>query len=117
MRRTRRTRPTTRAQLINRAYQKGTFGRQNYTELEMYSINDGQLYNQRLHPIQKNLMRKYQKGIYDKEKAIKLYKYAADDASKKYKKEFGVDFTPSERLAAATAMERRYRQDITSGSL
>src|SRR5260221_13736245 len=44
-------------------------------ELELYIINDSDLYRQNVQPVIKNLAKKMAKGIYDKTKAIKLWTY------------------------------------------
>ena len=57
-------------------------------ELYLYALNDYQLYQQQREAIEANLQRKFDKGIYDREKAAKLWLYFADNAAKKYHKEF-----------------------------
>lgn len=58
-------------------------------ELTLFAVNDGNLYRQRIEPILKNLKRKIKSGKYDPALALKLWKYAADDAAQRYAKEFG----------------------------
>ena len=57
-------------------------------ELYLYALNDSKLYYQQREAIEKNLQRKFDKGIYDREKAAKLWLYFADNAAKKYHKDF-----------------------------
>lgn len=57
-------------------------------ELYLYALNDYQLYQQQREAIEANLQRKFDKGIYDSAKAAKLWLYFADNAAKKYHKEF-----------------------------
>ena len=57
-------------------------------ELYLYALNDYQLYQQQRESIEANLQRKFDKGIYDSAKAAKLWLYFADNAAKKYHKEF-----------------------------
>ena len=57
-------------------------------ELYLYALNDSKLYHQQCEAIEKNLQRKFNKGIYDREKAAKLWLYFADNAAKKYHKDF-----------------------------
>ena len=57
-------------------------------ELYLYALNDAQLYHQQREAIENNLQRKFDKGIYDSEKAAKLWLYFADNAAKKYHQEF-----------------------------
>ena len=58
-------------------------------ELDLYIMNSEELYRRRFMPIILNLKRKMAKGIYDHEKAVKLWMYLVDDAAKEYVKEFG----------------------------
>jgi hypothetical protein len=53
-------------------------------ELFLYATNDGDLYRQKIMPILENLAKKIKKGKYDKALAVKLWRYVADDAAKKY---------------------------------
>ena len=86
------------------------------TELYFYAINDERLYTQQREPIEKNLQRKYDKGIYDAEKAVKLWGYFAETAAKKYHHEFGGSgkwyhlFTPAIRQEFAELAEIDHRQ-------
>ncbi len=61
-------------------------------ELQLFIDNDSNLYHQRFIPMVKNLMKKRAAGIYDSEKAAKLFLYLADDGARKYYKEFGGSF-------------------------
>ena len=56
-------------------------------ELSLFTSNDSDLHRQQERPIQQNLQRKYDKGIYDHEKSVKLWRMLADSAAKKYAKE------------------------------
>ena len=58
-------------------------------ELELYAVNDSEIYFKSLSPIDKNLARKVKKGIFDHGKAVKAFLYTADFAAKKYCQEFG----------------------------
>jgi hypothetical protein len=58
-------------------------------ELYLYFQNDENLINRRYPEFVKNLERKVKRGIYDREKAVKLFMYLADEVSKKYSKDFG----------------------------
>lgn len=57
-------------------------------ELALFAINDADLYRQRITPVIENLRKKMRKGIYKHDLAFKLWKYVADDAAKRYNKEF-----------------------------
>lgn len=60
------------------------------TELMLFIENDGDLYRQQTKPIEKNLITKMARGVYDKTKAEKLWMYLAESGAKKYAKEFGI---------------------------
>ena len=57
------------------------------SELLTYTQNDGQIYRQRVVPIQKNLERKWRNGSYNPAKAPQIWMYALEDGAKKYVKE------------------------------
>ena len=57
-------------------------------ELYLYALNDSALYHQQREDIEANLQRRFDRGDYDSEKAAKLWLYFADNAAKKYHKEF-----------------------------
>jgi hypothetical protein len=59
-------------------------------ELLFQGDNDADLYRQQFLPIMKNLMRKRAKGIYEPEKAIKLWRYWVDNIVKKHAKDLGI---------------------------
>lgn len=64
-------------------------------ELATYIENDRDLYHQQelsITSITKNLATKMAKGVYDKEKAIKLWMYLMEAGAKKYAKEFDIDW-------------------------
>ncbi len=74
---------------LNGSRRRGLGGEHEARELHLYCENDGQLYRQQVEPIRKNLRKKMEKGIYDREKAKKLWMYLADNCARKYVKEFG----------------------------
>ena len=53
-------------------------------ELYLSAVNDANLYRQQIEPIIKNLRKKIAKGTYNATLALKLWRYAADTAAKKY---------------------------------
>ena len=57
-------------------------------ELYLYALNDGDLYRQQREHVEALLQKRYDKGDYDSEKAAKLWLYFADNAAKKYHKQF-----------------------------
>jgi hypothetical protein len=90
-------------------------------ELTLYADNDGDLYRQSAVPIMRNLTRKYRKGVYDPELAVKLWKYHADRAAKKYGKEHGNDdgfkiFSPAVRMAAAREFAENWTAELEAGN-
>lgn len=58
-------------------------------ELELFIMNNEDLYRRRFMPIIHNLKRKIAKNVYDHEKAKTLWMYLINDAAKEYVKEFG----------------------------
>lgn len=70
-------------------------------ELELFADNDGDLYRQKFIPIIDNLKRKIKSGKYDPALAPKLWRYYFDEAARKYKKEFGHQFSVATRQALA----------------
>lgn len=84
-------------------------------ELELYVESDGVTYQQRLEPIYKNLAKKQQKGTYDREKAIKVYKYAVDDSAKRYEKELGSGqkiYSSADKWEVAKRLEASNRDEL-----
>jgi hypothetical protein len=92
-------------------------------ELRLYADNNADLNRQSTQPIRDNLGKKMDKGVYDSEKATKLWGYHADRAAQAYTKEFGSpgdkwhqQFSPADRREAAAHWEHDERGDIKSGS-
>ncbi len=89
-------------------------------ELFLFAYSDGKLYQQRILPIIKNLQKKVAKGTYDKELAVKAFQYAADDAAKRYDKEFsgthssnmGGTFSVATRKETARQLLEHYTEHI-----
>jgi len=73
-------------------------------ELDLYIMNNEDLYRRRFMPIISNIKRKLKKNVYDHEKAQKLWMYLVDDAAKEYVKEFG---TPGEDVKDMFPKETR----------
>jgi len=57
-------------------------------ELYLYALNDSALYHQQREHVEALLQKRFDKGDYDSEKAARLWLYFADNAAKKYHKEF-----------------------------
>jgi hypothetical protein len=92
-------------------------------ELILHADNDSHLYHSSHVPIAKNLEKKHRKGIYDKEKAKKLWKYHADRAAQSYHKVHGdahsawhKAFSPATRRAAAEHWEHHHRMEMEAGN-
>jgi hypothetical protein len=89
-------------------------------ELYLFSVNDGDLYRQKIEPILANLKKKIKKGTYDETLALKQWRYAADDGAQKYTKEydtprhgssFGI-FTVAMRKEVALLMQSHYEDEL-----
>jgi hypothetical protein len=92
-------------------------------ELVLHADNDSHLYHSSHVPVAKNLERKYKKGIYDSEKAKKLWKYHADRAAQSYHHEHGDPhskwhhaFSPATRHEAAAHWEKHHRAEMEAGN-
>lgn len=82
--------------------------------------NDGMVYHQRTEPIIKNLHRKHEKGVYDSQKAVKLWRYLVDDYARRYAKEHGLDsrlINGATRESVAKELRDYYHDEVigTSG--
>ena len=90
-------------------------------ELDSYIMNNEQLYRRRFMPIIANIKRKLKRGIYDHEKAQKLWMYLIDDGAKEYVKEFHPNedvayrFPKETRLHLASVMAQRELDKIKQG--
>ena len=91
-------------------------------ELDLYIMNDEELYRRRFMPIITNIKRKIKRGIYDHKKVIKMWMYLVDDAARKYVQEFGgpeqdvKDMFPKEtRLQVAQVIADREKENIEKG--
>ena len=91
-------------------------------ELDLFIMNDEDLYRQQFMPKIINLKRKMKKGIYNDELAIKLWMYLVDNAARKYVQEFGTpdqdvkDMFPKEtRLQVAQIIADREKENIEQG--
>jgi hypothetical protein len=90
-------------------------------ELDIYINNNEELYRKQFMPIISNLKRKLNKGIYNHDKAQKLWMYLIDNGAKEYVKEFesGKDvkdiFPKDLRLELAKIMADRELENIKQG--
>lgn len=89
-------------------------------ELETFITNDRELMLRRLPEFIKNVARKMKRGTYDPVKAIKLWRYLADEGAKKFAQEHGGKwnemFTVATRNAVAVELERDYAAQIQDGN-
>ena len=93
-------------------------------ELVLHADNDEQLYRSSHQPIIKNLARKKAKGIYDHEKATKLWGYHADRAAQSYHKAHGSSnqkwhqmFSKADRMKAAKQFADQGRDELEEAFL
>lgn len=97
---------------------RGTVDETAARELELYAENSAKLYPQK-EAIIKNLQRKIRKGIYDAEKAVKLWRYWVDNAARDYNREFSVPgsmiFNVPTRDKVARDVARHEHGRITRG--
>lgn len=83
-------------------------------ELELYADNTREIYERYAMPTIENLRKKYNRGHYDHDKAVKAWKYVAEAAAKMYHKEFCSPgfwydtFNKATRRAVAESMESYY---------
>jgi hypothetical protein len=92
----------------------------NADELAMFIINDGDLYRQNIQPVLKNLAKKIKKGVYDPQKALKLWQYSAQWGAQKYTKEMGIRgyngsygmFSPHDRREAAKQLAEHFEEEL-----
>ena len=91
-------------------------------ELDLFIMNDEDLYRRRFMPITTNIKRKMKRGVYDHKKVIKLWMYLVDDAARQYVQEFGTpdqdvkDMFPKEtRLQVAQTNANKEKENIEQG--
>lgn len=86
-------------------------------ELFLYSINSDTLYVCWTISAICNLHRKYQKGTFDKDKAVILFYHMTTDAAKEYQAEIDADtqFSVNARWTAACDLLKYYMEDIEKG--
>lgn len=70
-------------------HRRGLRGPVEVHELQLFCENDGDLHRQQAQPIESNLRKKMAKGVYNHEKAKKLWGYLAESCAKKYARESG----------------------------
>ena len=84
----------------------------------IYIYSDGRIYARLTVPVIKNLAKKYAKGIFDTEKAIKAFYNVATEGAKAYAREYAhieemnKIFTVADRKATACALLEYYWENI-----
>lgn len=83
-------------------------------ELELFLMNDYELYRSQYTPIIANLARKKYRGVYDRQKAVKLFMYLMDNGAKKYMREYGNYEDAPKTFTKATReyVARKFRDDF-----
>lgn len=81
-------------------------------ELTLQIANDGELYQKQIEPIIKNLARKKNKGVFDKNLAVKLFRYAVDNKVKELKGPQSRTIPGSVRNDAATKLLSQFSDEI-----
>ena len=85
----------------------------NVEELYLYTVNDGDLYRNKVIPIINNLAKKMFAGKYDKNLAVKAWMYLVEDGLRKYNKEFPEEplrLTKDEKNQVALKIQDRYEE-------
>ena len=89
-------------------------------EIMLVGDNDAELYQRQYLPIIKNLMRKRAKGVYEPEKAVKLWRYWVDNVVKKHAKDLGVrtsiQISGATRNEVAKQKEEQERTEMELGN-
>ena len=83
-------------------------------ELDLFAENTSEIYSQ-FKSIIANVTRRIDKGTYDAALAPKLWRYWYDEAARRYKREFGYQFPPAVRQAAADQRAPEEFDKITNG--
>ena len=104
-------------------YDDSSVDEDSLTELKHFMGEGGEIYQQKILPMIKNVQRKMKSGEYDHSKAPKLWNYAVEEAAKKYTKEMGspgdkpadLGFTKDTRRKLANALADDYRDSIEAG--
>ena len=102
---------------ITAASRSGEVDPEAVRELVLVITNDGDLYRERTTPMIENLKKKVSKGVYDREKAVKLWQYLADEGVRRYGKEYGPGYSvawlsPATRRAIAEQLRDYYEEEI-----
>lgn len=91
-------------------------------ELSLYIENDAMLHRQQEVPIQRNLITKMARGIYDHDKAVKAYMHLMESGARKYSKEFSTGddwsrtFSVATRKSVAEDFTKSFEQEAALGN-
>jgi hypothetical protein len=90
------------------------------TELRLYIVNDGRLYEAHTVPIRKSLAAKKARNVYKHDLAVKQFGYLVEAGAKKYAKEFGGEwhklFSAPTRKAVAEDLTRAFEVEFALGN-
>lgn len=109
---------TSKHRAVKAEYRDNTIDKDAVRELVLTITNDGDLYRRQITPAIDNLKRKYKKGNYDRDKAVRLWQYVADEGVRRYNKEFGSGtysvawLNPITRKAIAEELRDYYEDEI-----
>lgn len=82
--------------------------------LYLYIRNTSDMYHRYCMPLVENYKKKYEKGVYDQDRAIEGWYYVADAGAKMYAKEFpeeGNKFSVSDRWTVASDLEEYFYEE------
>lgn len=82
-------------------------------ELVLYIVNTEEIYNT-IKSVIKNLQKKYQKDIFDYDKAVIAFYHVSTLGANMYNREFDFKFTVQQRYTAAEDLLQYYTEDITA---
>ena len=89
---------------------------QESTELFFFTTNTESIYPQIQYTV-RNLAKKFDKGVYDAEKAIDAFYYIACAASDLYKKWYGYGFSVADRFSAAVDLRDYFSENIEDNDI
>lgn len=106
------------ATTIRASYRDTTIDEDAVRELVLVITNDGDQYRQQITPAIDNLKRKAKKGTYDRDLAVKLWQYVADEGVRRYNKKYGSGtysvawLNPATRRAIAEELRDYYEEEV-----
>ena len=89
---------------------------QESTELFYFTTNTESIYPQIQNTV-RSLAKKFDKGVYDAEKAVDAFYYIACAASDLYKKWFGYGFSVADRFSAAVNLRDYFSENIEDNDI